>query len=172
MKTFGNCRRTLSQWRLYFQTHFRVTSKILMWRCTCSQSGSSFHKDDFADVVYLHPNPGKSQSFHSITNLRSITNLQCTDDPPASFWTLSGWRFHSRGYPWDQEEWAMKMNTHTKEVWSSRQELHALMSCSTKGFENKGGAGTRVTNTNKIHQSEFGMHCYLKTQIHQLSVQI
>jgi hypothetical protein len=44
-----------------------------------------------------------------------------------------------------------------------------LMSCSTKGFENNGGADTRVTNTNQIHQSEFGMHCYLKTQIHQFS---
>lgn len=94
MKTFGNCRRTLSQWRLYFQTHFHVTSKILMWRRTCSESGSSFHKDDFADVVCLHPNPGKSQLFHSIINSWSITNfamhrwcscliLDC----------LSGWRF-------------------------------------------------------------------------------
>jgi hypothetical protein len=64
------------------------------------------------------------------------------------------------------------MNTHTKEVPNSRPELLALMSRLTKGFENKGGADTRVTNTNKIHQSEFGMHCYLKTQIHQLSIQI
>lgn len=88
MKSFGNCRRTLTQWRLYFQTHFRVTSKILMWRCTYSQSGSSFHKDDFADVVCLHPTPGKSQSFHSITNSWSITNLRCTDDAPASFRTV------------------------------------------------------------------------------------
>jgi hypothetical protein len=41
----------------------------------------------------------------------------------------------------------MKINTHTKEVPNSRWELLALMSCSTKGFENKGGADTRVTNT-------------------------